>query len=826
MIAKRTAGPRCPASVLGAFALSVLVVSCSAGDPEVVVVRLIDLFPEARVEGTVALDTTSEPIEWSWDGSATVDVVEDAGETLGWNAINGIEGLAVTDGVLSGTTTNDTSILAVQLPEGLFPEDRLHAIEIRMAVSAGTQLGVELTSEEEPDWEEVIEAAGRSSIRPLFTGLAPGDSAENYTLTTADASFAPTFSLGGTTYLMLYPTDVAGASFSLESVRVVSRKAHLETIDSGPGWQGLGEIYRETIVARSPQRISFDTRLPSRPWLDLDIGTIEDGPVTFRVWHEDGGDDPLLERTLTRAGRWESVRLDLAELGGTATTLTLELEADRPGTIGYWGTVTIRQAGSPPPVTASASAGRSALVADTTAPPQGVIIVLADTLRADHLQHYGYGRETSPFLAQMAAEGASFTDTIAQGSWTKVSVPSILTSLYASTHGLVDMPDRLPASVTTLTEVYREAGYATFHTSSVPFSGKLTNLQQGVDVLHEYMSLSDVERESKSARTFTDRLLPWIERHQDVPFFVFLHIFDPHSPFQPYAPYETMWAAPEDRGRHMELTEAVKEHMDEPDTALFFPPRRSQLEAAGVDPDEYTTTQRDWYDGSIRAMDAEIERLVERLRELDLDQRTLIAFVADHGEEFLEHGRAFHGQSTYGELINVPMALWWPGAIPATEVAATVQAIDLFPTLLELSRLPIPEQVQGQSLLPLLAAQDPETLGWQARPAFSERAIEPSNKDPEPDDRNSYAIIDGGWKLIHNVTREEGWPEYELFDHVDDPLNLHNVAGDNPEVVQRLAQKLDEWLEMALAAKIDPDESLEGLSPEELSRLRALGYIR
>ena len=826
MIAKRTAGPRCPASFLGAFALSALVVGCSGSDPEAAVVRLIDLFPEARVEGTVALDTTSEPIEWSWDGDATVEVVEDAGETLGWNAIDGIDGLAVTDGVLSGTTTNDTSILAVQLPEGLFPQDLLHAIEIRMAVSAGTQLGVALTSEQEPNWEDVIEAAGRSRFRPLFTDLAPGDSAESYTLTTSNASFAPTFSLGGTTYLMLYPTDAAGASFSLESVRVVSRKAHLETIDSGPGWQGLGEIYRETIVARSPERISFDTRLPSRPWLDLDIGTIEDGPVTFRVWHEDGAGDPLLERTLTRAGRWESVRLDLAELGGTTTTLTLELEADRPGTIGYWGTVTIRQAGSRPPVVAASSARRSALVADTTAPPQGVIIVLADTLRADHLQHYGYGRETSPFLAQMAAEGARFTDTIAQGAWTKVSVPSILTSLYASTHGLVDTPDRLPASVTTLSEVYREAGYATFHTSSVPFTGKLTNLQQGVDVLHESMSLSDVERESKSARIFTDRLLPWLERHRDVPFFVFLHVFDPHSPFQPYAPYETMWAAPQDRGRHMELTEAVKEHMDEPDRALFFPPRRSELEAAGVDPDEYTKTQRDWYDGSIRAMDAEIERLVERLRELDLDERTLIAFVADHGEEFLEHGRAFHGHSTYGEMINVPLALWWPGVIPTAEVAATVQTIDLYPTLLELSRLPIPEQVQGQSLLPLLAAQEPEMLGWQARAAFSERAIELSITDPEPDDRNSYAIIDGGWKLIHNVTREESWPEYELFDHVDDPLNLHNVAGDNPEVVQRLAQKLDEWLEMALAAKIDPEESLGRLSPEERARLRALGYIR
>lgn len=116
------------------------------------------------------------------------------------------------------------------------------------------------------------------------------------------------------------------------------------------------------------------------------------------------------------------------------------------------------------------------------------------------------------------------------------------TSLYPTTHGVKDMSDRLPAGVTTLAEVYRSAGYATFATSSLPFTGKLTNLHQGLEVLHEVTSLPKVEhRDSKTSRTYVDRLLNWIELHKDVPFFALLHIFDPHSLFEPYRPYEGMW---------------------------------------------------------------------------------------------------------------------------------------------------------------------------------------------------------------------------------------------------------------------------------------------
>ena len=135
--------------------------------------------------------------------------------------------------------------------------------------------------------------------------------------------------------------------------------------------------------------------------------------------------------------------------------------------------------------------------------------------------------------------------------------------------------------------------------------------------------------------------------------------------------------------------------------------------------------EHDWYDSSIRAMDAELGRLIETLDELGLHDDTLLAFIADHGEEFLEHGSHWHGENAYGENSNVPLVLWSPGRIPAgLRVSETVQSIDLMPTLLELSELSAPDGVQGQSLVPMFAGNAGEPWRSQGTTHSSDR---PSN---------------------------------------------------------------------------------------------------
>jgi arylsulfatase A-like enzyme len=424
----------------------------------------------------------------------------------------------------------------------------------------------------------------------------------------------------------------------------------------------------------------------------------------------------------------------------------------------------------------------------------------------------------------MAEEGTLFLDNQSQSDFTKVSVPSSLSSLYPSTHGIASIPDRLPSAAVTIAEVYREAGYATWASAANGFTGRMTNLHQGVEELHEpgSVSLPQGWSDSKNGRTFVDRLLPWLDLHRDVPFFAFLHVLDPHPPFEPYAPYDTEWADPEWKAEHLEEMGKVRPFIAAGVRRILVMPTRGELARAGVDAKRFVEREIDWYDGSIRGVDAEIGRVFEKLRELGIENETVVGFLSDHGEEFLDHGRHFNGNSLYGDMTNVPLILWGPGRVPAGKtVEETVQSIDLAPTLLSLSGLTVPATMQGQSFLPLL-----ETEGkWRRRPAVSERNRRPGMLDPRT--ANGTAIVWDGWKLIRNTERPEDRPEFELFDHHMDPLGLVNVAEAHPEKVEELSKLLDAWRLWVANQSLPTDAALiEGMSGEELERLRSLGYVQ
>jgi arylsulfatase A-like enzyme len=399
-----------------------------------------------------------------------------------------------------------------------------------------------------------------------------------------------------------------------------------------------------------------------------------------------------------------------------------------------------------------------------------------------------------------------------------------MTSLYPLTHGVRGFNDRLPAVATTIAEKYRDAGYATLALSSVLFTGQFTNLHQGFEELHESGSASVPG--PKTAREYVDRVKAWLTLHRDVPFFIYLHVFDPHDPFEPYRPYDTLWADPTLKADHEAELERVREVIDDPLRRNFGMPYRTELEEVDVDPDTYVAYDEDWYDGSIRAMDVEMGRLVETLRSLDLDEETLIVFTSDHGEEFLDHGRMFHGQTVYGELTRVPLVFRWPGTIPGgLTIDEHTQLVDIMPTLMEISGLTAVEEMQGQSLVPLVHGDAPS--GWDTRPVFSEKAATNDNFSPPPRNTESYAVSVGPWKLIQNRIRSEGMPEFELYETESDPLDLLDVSSEHQDVVEDLAREIDRWYRISEAARLpDDSESSEGLTQDQLERLRSLGYIR
>jgi arylsulfatase A-like enzyme len=783
-------------------------------------VRLVDVFKPEYVTGGSAAPTRTIPrTEWRFDAPAARRPSGPSAETRGWKAGPGVTGLTVRAGRLVGGSTDDFPLLHVERSSGLDNLDRLHAVEVRMRVSAGTQMSLATSSAATVDLVEQRNQA-RGSPFTQSTTILPGDELQTFTIT---GPLNPSGS--DIRHILLRPTDAAGATFEIESVRLVFRKEHLAGIQSGVTWQGLKEIYRESLAARAPETIDVPVTLPARPWLDLAVGTVEDAPVTFTVSiaGADGTDrELLLEHTVTTPHRWENRTVDLQRFAGRSVRLALGLSSAEKEALGFWGSpvVRIRSAPAAPP-----RAGSSR--------PRGVILIQADTLRRDHLNMYGYARDTAPTLRTLASEGVLFNNYAVQATWTKVSTPSLMTSLYPMSHGVADFHDHLPASANTLAESFRAAGYATVSYASVLFTGQFTNLHQGFEELHEDGSVS-TPGSSKTAREYVDRLQGWLERHRDGPFFAFLHVFDPHDPYEPYRPYDSLWADASRKEEHERQAREVRKFIKDPLRRLFGMPSRDELLEAKFDPEAYVAHDRDWYDGSIRAMDGEIGRLVQTLRRLGLDEDTLLVFLSDHGEEFHDHGRMFHGQTVYGELTRVPLLMRWPRGLPAGEVVdEVVQSIDVMPTLLDASGVQTPESIQGQTLMPLLGrtqnGNGANGNGWRRRPAITEKAVTSSKMigAPPPNDTESYAITDGQWKLIHNTVRPRGGPEFELYDFVKDPLDRQDVAARHPDVVARLAKALDGWKQMAAAARLKPDtEGVKNLSPEQLQRLRSLGYVR
>ncbi|HEX8984960.1 MAG TPA: sulfatase [Bryobacteraceae bacterium] len=806
------------------FAAVLLSTGCHR-TPQFPAVRLVDLFGAAKIEGAPQGKALDPGALWDFGRppAGTADPL------LGWKAGPGVEGLKVVDGKLTGRTTTDFPILYASRPKTVDPGDAFDSVELRIRVNRGAN--VRATGEPaKPDFAQIVRR-GRVFPWPAESPLRAGEEFQNLTLTS--------HIVGRMTWetFMLQPADVAGATFEIESIRAVSQRERRASIRSGIGWQGLADIYRECIVSRSPEKFTLDVDVPANAWLDLNVGMLEDHPVTFKIAEVSGNRERLLlERTLTTPHRWEPAPVELAGHSGKRS-LRFWIDVPDERSIAFWGSPVIRLHAGRPPV-----ARKAAVALGGVKPAQGTILIMCDTLRKDHLTMYGHGRDTSPNLARMASQGALFLDDVSQATWTKVATPSIMTSLYPISHRIHDFNDRLSASADTIAKVYQKAGYATVAYSSVLFTGKFTGLHQGFEELHESVSVEDPQYHAKTARAYVDRALGWIERHRDVPFFMYVHVLDPHDPFEPRPPYDSMWADPFRKEAHGKDLAQIRKGIEDPLLQGFGMPTRAEIQKAGVDPGEYVRYDQDWYDGSIRGMDAEIGRLLERIRQLGLENSIQIAFIADHGEEFIEHGRMFHGQTVYGELANVPLILYRPGAIPpGVKIRETVRSIDLMPTLLDLSGLAIPERSEGQSLVPLMAAvrdtqrtgasaqaeeAAAQALGWKPEPAVTEKAKCASNGGPPPRDTESYGIVFGGWKLVHNVQHGQNSPEFELYQHTGDPLDQKDVAAQHPEVVARLRAQLEGWRKKVEANKLPRGDSQEGLSAKDLDRLRSLGYIQ
>jgi len=326
-----------------------------------------------------------------------------------------------------------------------------------------------------------------------------------------------------------------------------------------------------------------------------------------------------------------------------------------------------------------------------------VVLFLVDTLRADRLGCYGHDRATSPRLDAFAEGAVTFESCFANSTWTKPATASILTGLWPSEHGAVHAVSSLPAAHVTLAETLSEAGYSTagFGANGFVFA-PAHGFEQGFDVFESsWKREEDDGRDPLRADVVVDAALAWLRAHDGGPFLLYLHVVDPHDPYTPPEGWRERFSP-------------VRSEGPWDDERLSAPP------SAGTSPPtDALQRMLDLYDAEIAFADAQFGRLLDEL-EASGHGDSLVLFLSDHGEEFLDHAGWGHNPRMYQEVLRVPLVVRFPGEaheLTGVRHGAAVSQIDVLPTILDTLDIRVPDAAEGRSLLePLFCSSPPPPL--------------------------------------------------------------------------------------------------------------------
>jgi len=415
--------------------------------------------------------------------------------------------------------------------------------------------------------------------------------------------------------------------------------------------------------------------------------------------------------------------------------------------------------------------------------PGGIILVSIDTLRPDHLGCYGYDKPTSPEIDALCSESVVFDQATAHAPSTLPSHASMMTSLLPQ-HHTASWENRraLPAEVTTLAEVLAAQG---FRTAAFTGGGQIDpsfGLSQGFES-YEVLAADDFQ-------AIVDGATNWLDSIDDEPFFLFLHTYQVHHPYDPEPEIFELFDTGYDGQLKNEISVDVIKTINRSDAEV---------------PDAALRHIVSTYDAEIREVDDAFGRLRLELQARSLWDPTVIALTSDHGEEFGEHGFVgWHSHTLFDELLDVPLTIKFQGGENAgRRIAELVRSIDIAPTLLKATDLRVPEEFSGIDLTALWS-------GREVPPLVSISRLD------RPDTAKVSAIRDERFKLIRLFSKRQ-----KLFDLEDDPEELWDTWSNYPSDVKRLEAAYEDAVAsrtVANATTVDPDDEL-------VKELEALGYI-
>lgn len=399
-----------------------------------------------------------------------------------------------------------------------------------------------------------------------------------------------------------------------------------------------------------------------------------------------------------------------------------------------------------------------------------IILFTIDTLRADHLECYGYNGVKTPQINRLANEGIIFKQNIVQAPLTLPSHSSILTGTHPLYHGIRDNGGfYLGEEHITLAEVLKNKGFSTAAFVAAFVLDSRWGLNQGFDHYYDnfdltkYKSLS-LDTVQRRGDEVLEAVYDWLEKKHQQKFFAWIHLYDPHTPYDPPEPYKS----------------------------------------------QYEGKQFGLYDGEIAYVDKLIGEFRKFMEDRKLWEKTLIIFTSDHGESLGEHKENAHGFFIYDSDIKVPLIIRFPGEkFQGSQIVEQVRSIDIMPTILNMIGEESPKKVQGKSLLPFILGKKTENKLL----AYSE---------------TYWPRFHFGWSELKSLRKDQykfiDAPKPELYNIKEDPGEIHNLVNAKASLAHEMKRSLDtlvkkysaEGIEKAGPKKIDNDS---------LEKLQALGYI-
>ena len=465
-------------------------------------------------------------------------------------------------------------------------------------------------------------------------------------------------------------------------------------------------------------------------------------------------------------------------------------------------------------------------------PKLNILLITADTLRSDHLSCYGYERQTSPHIDELASRSVQFMDASTPVNLTNPSHVSIFTAKYPKDHGIYTNWSTLNKEHVTLSEILKKQGYKTAAlVSTNHLNADISGLGRGFDF---YRNIQ--KPEAKADETVKDAL-GWIKRNGKERFFVWIHLFDPHLPYNPPPPYDKIFD-PKYDGWGKIFFDVYNQKFSAHEFASNRTLAPFQLETlaraaqgrllnSDIFSNKIGLTERDveyarsMYDGEIRFMDEEIGLLFKEMGNLGLSSNTIIIFTADHGESLGEHGIYCDHKGLYEDTIKVPLIIYVPGKAPR-KIGSAVSNMDILPTLLDMLHISVSSDIKvafdGKSLFPLMQG---ETL--EIRDKFF---LEQKNNLAKSIKSHGYKYImpiPGNFVHFPNdyIHHEE---LYNLRSDPGEKINLMTNVNPQDTPYESLKESLKAWAEKSWIVKRDT-KALENLNQEQRDRLKALGYI-